>query len=178
MPQMVVDMQEDIRSPSVDRTDVWVGSTALGNGIALTRCATMTAMTKSTRKAPAKTAAKTPASKPAAKTSVSKPAAKKPSKAAPETDPGKIGKTQLVELISDKGTLTKREAAAAVDAMLEVVVEGLRSGKSVGLPGLGTFTVKATAARQGVRPGTSEKIQIAAGKKVSYKVALDLKKSL
>ncbi|MGI8747256.1 MAG: HU family DNA-binding protein [Deinococcus sp.] len=125
-------------------------------------------MTKGTRKAPAKTSAKTP---------TSKLAAKKPSKPAAE-EAGKIGKTQLVDLITDKGTLTKREAAAAVDAMLEVVVDGLRSGKSVGLPGLGTFTVKATAARQGVRPGTSEKIQIAAGKKVSYKVAVDLKKSL
>ncbi|MGI8746999.1 MAG: HU family DNA-binding protein [Deinococcus sp.] len=125
-------------------------------------------MTKATRKAPAKSAAKTP---------MSKPAAKKPSKPAAE-EAGKIGKTQLVDLITDKGTLTKKEAGAAVDAMLEVVVDGLRSGKSVGLPGLGTFTVKATAARQGVRPGTSEKIQIAAGKKVSYKVAVDLQKSL
>ena len=62
--------------------------------------------------------------------------------------------------------------------MIEVVVEALKSGKAVGLPGLGTLSVRATAARQGVRPGTSEKITIAAGKKVGYKVALDLKKSL
>ena len=47
----------------------------------------------------------------------------------------------------------------------------------MGLPGLGTLSVRATAARQGVRPGTREEITIAAGKKVRYKVALDPKKS-
>jgi len=37
---------------------------------------------------------------------------------------------------------------------------------------------RATAARQGVRPSTAEKIQIPAGKKVGYKAAADLKKAL
>lgn len=62
--------------------------------------------------------------------------------------------------------------------MIEVITEALKNGKAVGRPGLGTLSVRLTAARQGVRPGTSEKIQIAAGKKVAYKVAIDLEKSL
>ena len=94
-----------------------------------------------------------------------------------ETTPEKLGKTQLVDQMTERG-LSKRDAALVFDAVLEVLVDALRSGKSVGLPGLGTFVVKATAARQGVKPGTAEKIQIAAGKKVAYKVALDLKKAL
>jgi nucleoid DNA-binding protein len=72
----------------------------------------------------------------------------------------------------------EQEDAAVFDAVPKAVAEASTSGKSVGLPGIGIFSVKATAARQGVRPGTSEKVQIPAGQKVSYKVALDLKKSL
>ncbi len=111
-------------------------------------------MTKTTKKAPAKAAAPV------------------------ETPTEKLGKSGLVELMVENTGLGKKEAGAVFDAVLEVMVDAIKAGKSVGLPGLGTFSVKATAARQGVRPGTSEKIQIAAGKKVSYKAALDLKKSL
>jgi len=123
-------------------------------------------MTKATKKAPAKA---TPA----------KAAAPKAAKAetAPEgTD--KLGKTGLIDHLAAQTTLTRAEATSAIDAVLEVVIEALKAGKTVGLPGLGTLNVRATAARQGVRPGTAEKIQIPAGKKVGYKVALDLKKAL
>ena len=120
-------------------------------------------MTKSSKKtAPKSTpaAAKAPAAKSAASAEVSK-----------------IAKTQIVEQVAEQAGLTRKQAADAVNAMLDVVTDGLRGGKTVGLPGLGTFSVKATAARTGVRPGSTERIQIPAGKKVSFKVASDLKGS-
>lgn len=113
-------------------------------------------MTKSTKKT-----AKTPAAAPRV-----------------EETARKLGKAELVEGMIESTGLGKKEAGAVFDAVLEVIADAIRAGKTVGLPGLGTFSVKATAARQGVRPGTAEKIQIPAGKKVGYKVALDLKKSL
>ncbi len=118
--------------------------------------------------------------KPAApKTAPAKAAKAAPaSKAAAETASEKIGKTQLTELIADLGGISRKDAGTALTAALDVMIEALQAGKTVGLPGVGTLSVKATAARTGVRPGTSEKIQIAAGKKVSFKVASDLKKSL
>ncbi|MDL2345603.1 HU family DNA-binding protein [Deinococcus sp. MIMF12] len=91
---------------------------------------------------------------------------------------GKVAKTQLVEQVAEKTGLTKKQSEEAVSAMLDVVVDAIRGGQSVGLPGLGTLSVKATAARTGVRPGTSEKIQIPAGKKVAFKVASTLKGNL
>ncbi len=91
---------------------------------------------------------------------------------------GKVAKTQLVERVADKTGLTKKQSEEAVSAMLGVVVDAIRGGQSVGLPGLGTLSVKGTAARTGVRPGTSERIQIPAGKKVAFKVASTLKSSL
>lgn len=105
-----------------------------------------------------------------------KPAAKKPAAKAAVSQ--KIAKTQLVEMVADKSSLNKKQAGEAVATVLDSIVSALQSGKSVGLPGLGTLSVTNTAARQGVRPGTSERITIPAGKKVRFKVATTLKGSL
>ena len=123
-------------------------------------------MAKSTKPAAVKAPAK----------AAPKAAAKAPAKSAAVSDKSeKIAKTQIIDMVADKTTLNKKQAGEAVASMLDVVVDALKSGKSVGLPGLGTFSVAKTAARQGVRPGTSEKITIPAGKKVRFKVASTLK---
>jgi DNA-binding protein HU-beta len=117
----------------------------------------------------------------AAKAPAAKAAPKAAAKAAPKTAAAaaeKIAKTQIIDMVADKTSLNKKQAGEAVASMLDVVVDALKSGKSVGLPGLGTFSVAKTAARQGVRPGTSEKITIPAGKKVRFKVASTLKTGL
>ena len=132
-------------------------------------------MTKSSKKPAAAAPAKIAATKPATKTATKAPAK---AAAAQPTVSTKIGKTELTDLISTSASLSKKDAGAALNAALNAVAEALKAGQTVGLPGVGTLSVKATAARQGVRPGTSEKIQIPAGKKVSFKVAADLKKSL
>ena len=90
----------------------------------------------------------------------------------------KITKTALVEQLAQDTGLSKKDADKAVSSLVKIMAGHLTGGTSVGIPGLGTFSVKDTAARTGVRPGTSEKIQIPAGRKVSFKVADDLKKSL
>lgn len=126
-------------------------------------------MTKKSTKAPAKKTAAAAAPAPAPKAA---PAKKVPGES------NKVAKTQLVELVADKTGLTKKQAGEAVDALIEVTVDALKAGKSVGLPGLGTLSIRETAARTGVKPGTSEKIQIPAGKKVAFKVASTLKGNL
>jgi len=129
----------------------------------------MSAMTKAMKKAPTKT---TPAKAAAPK------ASKMPKADTASEGLDKLGKTGMIDHLAAQTTLTRAEATSAIDAVLEIVIEALKAGKTVGLPGLGTLNVRATAARQGVRPGTAEKIQIPAGKKVGFKVALDLKKAL
>lgn len=90
----------------------------------------------------------------------------------------KVAKTQMIEMIAGRTSLNKKQAGDAVNAVMECIVTALRDGKSVGLPGLGTLSVAQTAARQGVRPGTSERITIPAGRKVRFKVASTLKGNL
>ncbi|SMB83803.1 HU family DNA-binding protein [Deinococcus hopiensis] len=120
---------------------------------------------------------------------MTKKSTKASAKAAPAAEPApkaeaasakstKVAKTQLVEQVAQKTGLTKKQADQAVNAFMEIVVRGVQKGQSVGLPGLGTFSVRETAARTGVRPGTSERIQIPAGKKVAFKAASTLKGAL
>ncbi|EYB69508.1 histone-like protein DNA-binding protein [Deinococcus phoenicis] len=93
-------------------------------------------------------------------------------------DSGKIAKTQIIEQVAERTGLSRKQAGEAVATLLNAVTQALREGKSVGLPGLGTLSVTPTAARTGVRPGTSERIQIPAGKKIRFKLATPLKGSL
>ncbi|WP_045235240.1 HU family DNA-binding protein [Deinococcus pimensis] len=121
-------------------------------------------------------ATKKSAAKPAAK--AAKPAAKAESKPAAKAESSKLGKTQMVDLLASRSGLSKKDAAHAFDTLGDILVEALRSGQTVGMPGLGTFSVTATAERQGVRPGTTERITIPAGKKVRFKVASPLKAAI
>jgi len=113
-------------------------------------------------KKPSKTAVK------AAPVSVSTPAGKLE----------KLAKLELVEMIAQKTDLTKKRAGDAFNATLEVILETLKSGGKVGPPGFGTLEVRETKARNGVRPGTSERIEIPTGKKLAFKIASDLKADL
>jgi len=112
--------------------------------------------------------------------------AKKPSKTAAQAAPApvatpkleKIAKAELIDLIAQKTDLSKKRAGDAFDAALEVIVETLKARGKVGLPSFGTLEVRETKARNGVRPGTSEKIEIPAGKKLAFKIASDFKMGL
>ncbi len=128
-------------------------------------------MTKKSKAAPVKTPK-------AISTKTSKAAAPTASATAPATTGGKIAKAQLVDMVAGKTGLTKVQSETVFSAVLDAVVRSLQDGKSVGLPGLGTLSVKETVARTGVKPGTSERIQIPAGKKVAFKVASTLKSEL
>lgn len=86
----------------------------------------------------------------------------------------RMGKAQMVQVVAEKAGITRKQAGTAVDAMLDAITDGVRRG-SVSLPGLGTFSVVDTKERQGVRPGTKDKINIPAGKRLKFKPSSSLK---
>src|SRR4051812_12125283 len=72
-----------------------------------------------------------------------------------------MNKSQLVDALADR--LGDRKAAAtAVDALLQIVVDTVRSGDSVSLAGFGVFESRARAARTGRNPRTSETVAVPA----------------
>lgn len=133
-------------------------------------------MTKKSTKAPAKKPAATKAG--SVKAAAAAKSAPVKAAAGEKAAANKIAKAGLVEAVAEQTSLTRKQSDDAVTAVLDSVVGALREGKSITLNGLGTLSVRATAARTGVRPGTTEKIQIPAGKKVGFKVASTLKAEL
>ena len=71
-------------------------------------------------------------------------------------------KQDFVDAVADRSGLSKRDAATAVDAMLDTITDALRRRDSVTFTGFGKFSTSARAARMGVNPRTGEKVQIQA----------------
>src|ERR1039457_7675035 len=61
-------------------------------------------------------------------------------------------KQQLIENVAAKTELGKAEVTVAVDSVLEVIAEALRSNERVDLRGFGSFVVKERKERQGRNP--------------------------
>lgn len=85
-------------------------------------------------------------------------------------------KTDLVNEIAAKATLTKAQAKAALDATLESISQALVNGDKVQLIGFGTFAVVEKPERTGRNPRTKETIVIPARKVVKFKAGAGLGK--
>lgn len=86
-----------------------------------------------------------------------------------------MNKLQLTDAVAAKAGITKKEAAAAVNAVLDVVAETLAQGGDVKITGFGGFEVKERAARTGRNPKTGEAVEIPASKYVAFSAGSDLK---
>ena len=86
-----------------------------------------------------------------------------------------MNKTELIEIVSKNAELTKKESAAAVDALLDGIVEGLVKDGKVQLIDFGSFEVRTRTARTGRNPRTGEQIKIKASKAPAFKAGKDMK---
>ncbi|HIV81462.1 MULTISPECIES: HU family DNA-binding protein [Bacillales] len=86
-----------------------------------------------------------------------------------------MNKTDLINAVSDKADLTKKESGAAVDAVFESIQDSLKKGEKVQLIGFGNFEVRERAARKGRNPQSGEEIEIAASKVPAFKAGKALK---
>ena len=84
-------------------------------------------------------------------------------------------KSEFVALVAQKSDLTKKDAAAAVDAVIDGISEVLCSGDSVSFIGFGTFAVADRAARKARVPSTGKEIEVPATKVVKFKIGKTLK---
>ena len=86
-----------------------------------------------------------------------------------------MNKTQLIEAIAAKADIKKKDAEAAVNAVIAVIEDALKAGDKVQLIGFGTFEVKERGARTGRNPKTGEAMTIAASKKPAFAAGKALK---
>jgi len=89
-----------------------------------------------------------------------------------------VTKSEFVDAVASTAGLDKKDAAAAVDAMLKTIEGALADGGEVTFSGFGKFHVTERSARQGVNPQTGERIQIAASKAPKFTAGTALKKAV
>jgi DNA-binding protein HU-beta len=89
-----------------------------------------------------------------------------------------MNKTELVKAVSTQAELTQKDAAKAVDALLETISNTLAKEEKIQLIGFGTFEVRERAARKGRNPQTGEEIDIAASKVPAFKSGKELKEAV
>lgn len=89
-----------------------------------------------------------------------------------------MNKTSFVAAVAEKTDLTQKQADAALNAVLDIIVDELKKGEKVQLTGFGTFEVRERAAREGRNPATGETIKIAAAKTPAFKAGKKFKDAL
>jgi DNA-binding protein HU-beta len=90
-----------------------------------------------------------------------------------------VTKQEFVDRVSSKGNMSRREAADAVDAVLETITETLTQGGEINFTGFGKFSTQHRKERQGVNPrNPSEKVTIPAATVPKFSAGSSLKKAV
>lgn len=89
-----------------------------------------------------------------------------------------MSKQEFVDKVAAETDLSKKDAGAAVDAVLKTIEDELKGGGEVSFTGFGKFHVSERGAREGRNPRTGETMQIAATKVPRFSAGSGLKKAI
>ena len=89
-----------------------------------------------------------------------------------------MNKAELVEEVSSKVGITKKDAGNVVDAVTETIINTLKKGEKVTLVDFGTFQVIERKARKGINPQTRKTIQIPAKKVPKFRPGKGLREEV
>jgi DNA-binding protein HU-beta len=87
-------------------------------------------------------------------------------------------KSEFVDKVAEQSGLSKKDAGAAVDAVLGAIEDSLKSGEEVNFTGFGKFHVAERGAREGRNPRTGESMTIAASRVPRFTAGSGLKKAV
>jgi DNA-binding protein HU-beta len=87
-------------------------------------------------------------------------------------------KSDLIAQVAEQTSLTKKDSAAAIDAVFASITAALAQGNGLSITGFGSFAISDRAAKEGRNPKTGEKMAIAASKAVKFKPGKALKDSV
>ena len=86
-----------------------------------------------------------------------------------------VSKADLVDLVADETGMKKKDVKDVMDTILDKISSHLDRDFKVQLTGFGTFEVRTRKARTGVKPGTTDKINIPSSKYPAFKPGKSLK---
>jgi len=90
-----------------------------------------------------------------------------------------MNKAELIEAISEKVGIPKKEVEDVLDTMTDTIISKLKSGQEVTLTGFGAFSARTRKGRVGVNPRNPEqKIEIPSVVVPKFKAGKNLKEAL
>ena len=87
-------------------------------------------------------------------------------------------KNELTKIVADNAEITLKAAGKAVNTLIDILVDEVKTEGRFALDGIGVFTRVDRSARTGRDPRTGEAIQIPEKKSVKFKVSSSFKKAL
>ncbi len=84
-------------------------------------------------------------------------------------------KAEMVEKVSSKINLTKKDTARVVNIVFGSIIQALAQGDKVELRGFGTFRVRSRESRDGRDPRTGDTVQIPSKKVPFFKAGKKLR---
>jgi DNA-binding protein HU-beta len=90
-----------------------------------------------------------------------------------------VTKQEFVDRVASKGNMSRREAADALDAVLDSITDVLTGGGEINFTGFGKFSTQHRKERQGVNPrNPSQKVTIPAATVPKFSAGSTLKSAV
>jgi DNA-binding protein HU-beta len=86
--------------------------------------------------------------------------------------------SKLASELAEKHEMSRKAVTTLMADLVDITTKHLKKGNKVRITGLGILQVRKRAARMGRNPATGEPIKIKASKKVSFRVAKELKEAV
>ena len=86
-----------------------------------------------------------------------------------------MNKRELIAQTSEGASLTRAQAAKALDVMLEAVTKALAKGQTVAITGFGSFSVTRRSGRVCRNPKTGEQVSVPASRAPRFRPSKILK---
>ena len=89
-----------------------------------------------------------------------------------------MNKKELIEKIAAEQNVTKARAEEMVIAIFSTIVDELKSGENVKIPGFGNFVVKTRKQRVAVIPNSNKKVIVPSYRVAGFKPAKSFKEQV
>ncbi len=96
----------------------------------------------------------------------------------PPSKPAAVTLKHLAANLSESHGLSRRDAESFAVELIADLVDQIKGGARVRIAGLGILEIKDRPARMGRNPATGASVQIAASRKVAFRIAKDLKEAI
>lgn len=87
-------------------------------------------------------------------------------------------KIDIIRNVNEKLGFTKKDSAAIVESVFDIMKENLSRGERIKISGFGNFVVKKKNSRRGRNPQTGQEIEITSRKVLNFKASQVLRRAL